>query len=252
MGDELAARWAGPFVTAPLLLITGTGTGIGKTHVSGALLLAWRQALIEGGRPDPTVAGVKPVESGVRAGDSHGDGAILERLSTFHVKPSPPPYLLAQPISPHLAAREEGMNIELSVIRHYIAAVRQSAEAVLVELAGGLFTPLGKGVSNADVVRDLGADVALLIAPDRLGVLHDVAAATRAAAAAGVVLTGIILIAPEARDASTGRNATELPVVTDVPLLAVVPRGEMSALAVRSDLGAIVRTRALFRAPRLP
>lgn len=252
MGNEHAARRARPVVSAPLLVVTGTGTGIGKTHVSGALLLAWRTALVEGGCANPKVAGLKPVESGVSTGDNLGDGATLERLSTFHVKQFPAPYLLARAVSPHLAAREEGATIELSVIRRYVAAAREDADAVLVELAGGLFSPLGEGLCNADVVRDLAAGLVLLVAPDQLGVLHDVAAATRAAAAAGVVLTGIILVAPEAPDTSTGTNAGELRVVTDLPVLAIVPRGEMSALAARSDLASLVRTRAWVRAPHLP
>lgn len=247
MGDERAPRGAGGPVSSPLLLVTGTGTAVGKTHVSGALLLAWLRVLAEAGVADPKVAGLKPVETGVSASGGEGDGATLERLSTFHVKRFPPPYLLGRAVSPHLAARDAGRTVELSVIRRYVASVREHADAVVVELAGGLFTPLAEGLSNADVVRDLAADVVLLVAPDRLGVLHEVAATTRAAGAAGVVLTGIVLVAPGAPDASTGTNAAELGLVTDLPVLAVVPRGEMGALAARSDLASIVGTRV--RAP---
>jgi dethiobiotin synthetase len=230
-------------MTAPLLVVTGTGTGIGKTHVTGALLLAWVRALADAGVSNPKVAGLKPVESGVSATGELGDGATLERLSTFHVKRFPAPYLLARAVSPHLAAREAGRTVELAVIRDHVTEVQNAGvDGVLVELAGGLFSPLAPGLSNADVALDLGADLVLLVAPDRLGVLHEVAATTRAARAMGLVLTGVILVAPEAPDSATGSNAAELAVVTDVPVLAVVPRGEMSALAARPDLAAIVRT----------
>ena len=228
-------------MSAPLLLVTGTGTGIGKTHVAGALVLAWAHALLEQGVPEPKVAGLKPVESGVSA-TGEGDGATLERLSTFHVKRFPPPYLLARPVSPHLAARDAGRTVELAVIRRYVSAVRADADAVLVELAGGLFSPLAPGLSNADVARDLAANVVVLVAPDRLGVLHEVAATTRAAAAAGVALSGIVLVAPEAPDASTGTNAEELALVTDLQVLALVPRAAMSVLAERPDIAAIARS----------
>ena len=234
-------------MTAPLVVVTGTGTGIGKTHVSGALVLAWSHQLVAAGFTDAKVAGLKPVESGVSAGQGGADGSTLERLSTFHVKQFPPPYLLARPVSPHLAARDEGTTVELSVLRRYVAEIRDGADAVVVELPGGLFSPLAGGLSNADVVRDLAADVVLLVAPDRLGVLHDVAAATRAAAASGVVLTGIVLVAPESADASTGTNAAELALVTELPVLAVVPRAEMAVLATRPDLSGLVG--ALVRAP---
>jgi len=53
---------------APLIVVTGTGTEIGKTHVAGALLLAWARVLAEAGMGDATVVGLKPVESGVTGG----------------------------------------------------------------------------------------------------------------------------------------------------------------------------------------
>lgn len=234
-------------MSAPLLIVTGTGTGIGKTHVSAALLIAWAQALTAAGVAAPMVAGLKPVETGVdpRAAEgevgSGGDGATLQQLSTFHVKRFPAPYLLRRAVSPHLAARDEGVVIELSVITGYVATVRHAAHAVLVELAGGLFSPLAAGLSNADVARALDAAKVLLVAPDRLGVLHEVAATTRAATAAGVRLTGIVLVAPETPDASTGTNGEELALVTDLPVLAALPRAAIRELAARADLAAIVR-----------
>lgn len=237
-------------MTAPLLLVTGTGTGIGKTHVTGALLLAWARALAKSGVANPQVAGLKPVETGVAPSGDGGDGAALERLSTFHVKRFPAPYRFARPVSPHLAARETGTTVQLSVLRGYVAGVRRAADAVVVELAGGLFSPLAPGLSNADVTRDLAPDVVLLVAPDRLGVLHEIAATTRAAATSGVLLTGIVLVAPEFPDASTGTNAAEIAMVADVPVLAVVPRGDVRSLAARPDLAAVVQT--CLRAPLAP
>jgi dethiobiotin synthetase len=236
-------------VNAPLVVVTGTGTGIGKTHLTSALLLALRGALLEAGVPHPGVAGLKPIETGVGPGATEeGDGAALERLSTFHVKHLPPPYHLARAVSPHLAAREEGLTIEAGPVVRYVERARAEADVVAVELAGGLFSPLAPRLSNADLTRALAPDVVLLVAPDRLGVLHDVAATVRAAAAAAVALTGIILVAPAAPDASTGTNGDELAVVTDLPVLARLPRADVATLACRADLLAIVRP--LVRARR--
>ena len=80
----------------------------------------------------------------------------------------------------------------------------------------------------------------LLVAPDRLGVLHDVAAATRAAKAEGLSLRGIIVVAPAERDASTGTNAAELSVVTTLPVLASMPRETSEAMAQRADVRAVL------------
>lgn len=210
-----------------LIVVAGTGTEIGKTHVSVALLLAW-------GRLE-AVRGVKPVETGVPPGEQGDDARRLEAASTFHVKHSGLTFV--QPISPHLAAREEGRTIDPKSIVDDIASLRTQAN-VLVELAGGLFSPLGHRYSNADLARDLAPSALLLVAPDRLGVLHDIAASVRAAAAMNLAVTGIVLSAPPTRDTSTGRNAAEIVTVTDTPVLASLPRAPSEELASAADLTA--------------
>jgi len=122
------------------------------------------------------VAGLEPVESGVTQHGSQTDIATLEQASTFHVKRISPPYMLTRAVSPHLAAASEGRTIQLTEILRPIDVARASADAVLVELPGGLFTPLAHGLTKCDVARAVGAEAVLLVAPDRRGVLHDVAA----------------------------------------------------------------------------
>jgi len=80
---------------SPLLVVTGTGTEIGKTHTACALASAWGRSA--------KVAAVKPIESGGTA-----DGDALGRVSTFHVTRCRAPYMYANPVSPHLAGRREG------------------------------------------------------------------------------------------------------------------------------------------------
>jgi len=237
---------------APLVVVTGTGTGIGKTHVSAALLKQWSRALEAAGLAHAHVAGLKPVESGVVPG-AVTDAQVLEQASTFHVKRFPPPYMLARAVSPHLAAADEGRVLDLEVIRAYVEAVRAEADAVAVELPGGLFSPLAPELDNAAVARALLPTAVLLVAPDRLGVLHDVAAATRAAAACGLRLDGILLVAPDQADASTGTNAAELRVVSSVPVVASLPRADVDTLAAHADLEKLLRdlvTRTMPRPPR--
>jgi dethiobiotin synthetase len=225
---------------ARLLVVSGTGTGIGKTHATAALLGAWARALSERGVPQPLVAGLKPVESGVRD-EGPSDVRTLEQASTFHVKRFPSPYLLKRPVSPHLAAEEEGRTIEADVITSYVDSVRKLTHGVAVELPGGLFSPLTPELTNADLALALQPDALLLVAPDRLGVLHDVAAATRAAAALGLATSGILLVAPELPDASTGTNAGELAKLTRTPVVAVLPRAPVATLAERPDLTSWLR-----------
>jgi dethiobiotin synthetase len=229
-------------VKAPLLVVTGTGTEIGKTHLSVALLRVWGRS--------KSVVGAKPVETGVRPGAQGEDLARLVGASTFHVKQSlAQRYAFSRPVSPHLAAADEGVTIDLKRIVADVNELRRLAGGVLVELPGGMFSPLSTRHTNADLARALAPTATLLVAPDRLGVLHDVIATARAAASIGARLTGIALIAPRSPDASTGTNGDALRKVAPLPLLGVVPRASVAALS-NSDVVAEILSE-LFAARRL-
>jgi dethiobiotin synthetase len=215
-----------------LIVVSGTGTGIGKTHFAEALLRVL-------GRSYARVAGFKPIETGLGDGGV-SDASRLEASSTFHVQHMG--YRFPEPLSPHLAARRMGEAILPRTIRSQIDALRTQADVTLVELPGGLFTPLSDEWVNADLTRDLCPDLAILVAPDRLGVLHDVIAATRAARSVALHLDGIVLVAPERPDASTGRNAPELGRLVKVPVVASLPRATVQDLAAHASLHDLAAT----------
>jgi dethiobiotin synthetase len=216
-------------VARRLIVVTGTGTGIGKTHFAEALLLAL-------GKLGLGAAGIKPVETGLSEGGVT-DAARLAAASTFHVKHSG--LRFGDPVSPHLAAREAGVRIVPEELAGEVRRAVVSADVAVVELAGGLFTPLSDVETNADLALRLQPDLLLLVAPDRLGVLHETISATRAASAMGLRVDGIVLVAPADGDSSTGRNSSEIRRVLPVPCLGVLPRGLAAELANSADVGRI-------------
>ena len=123
----------------------------------------------------------------------------------------PPPRLrLSSPrSSPHLAARGVGVEIDLDEVHRWVEGVE--ADWMLIESAGGAFSPLGPTWTNADLAARLQAHFIVLVAPDRLGVLHDVTATLMALRAGHPALAAplVVLNRLEA-DASTGSNASEL------------------------------------------
>ena len=204
------------------VVVVGTGTGVGKTHLCVALL----QALSLQGRE---AVGLKPIESGLGLGES--DAERLAGVSMFHVKHSAP-YGLPDPVSPHLAARRAGVAISTAVIADWVAAC--ATPWTIVETAGGLLSPLAPGVTNLDLARALAPDLLLLVGVDRLGVLHDVSACLLAlrTGAGGLPEPHLILQAPEVADQSTGTNADELVTLGIVPRVTTVPRGAPSEFVV--------------------
>ena len=189
-------------VLALRIVVVATGTDVGKTHVTCALLAHLRASKIP-------ALGWKPIASGgTEDAKQHADAA-----GTDYVHPS---YAFAKPISPHLAAREEGVTIDFEKLRVRADELERRGGVLVVETAGGMFSPLVPELSKA-----LAPASFVLVAPDRLGVLHDVTAVARAA---DIPLAGVVLSTPESSDASTGTNAAEIERLRILPLLAVFPR----------------------------
>jgi dethiobiotin synthetase len=218
-------------VIGRVVVVSGTGTEIGKTHFAVALLRALG-ALV------PRVVGLKPIESGV-TDPATSDAAQLQAASSFHVKPFG--YSLSHGVSPHLAAKLAGLTMDIDAVVAGIAAVRTAADVVVVELPGGLFSPLTEPLLNADLAKALRPDQLLVAVPDRLGALHDAIATRRAAETAALRIDGFVLVAPRSPDPSTGSNAKELQSFVDVPVVAEIPRAPVETLARLDALERLAR-----------
>lgn len=211
------------------IVIAGTGTEIGKTHAGVAIV----EALVARGIP---TLGLKPIESGWTPEQS--DGAALARASSF--PPKPAPYTFSEAVSPHLAARRAGMSIQFERIDDWLLS--HSAQVLLIETAGALLSPLGPGLTNLDWIRHLHPERIFLVAPDRLGVLHEVTACCLAFRTLGPELPEpwVILQAPPIADGSTGSNASELHTLGIAKVAASFPRASISSPELRSAAAQIV------------
>jgi dethiobiotin synthetase len=103
-----------------------------------------------------------------------------------------------------------GVRIDLASIRRWIDEASAAASVAVIETAGGLFSPLAPGLTNFDLARALRPNQVVLVAADRLGILHDVTSAMGLAAARGLAIDVVVLSTPDPPDPSTGTNAAEL------------------------------------------
>jgi dethiobiotin synthetase len=205
-----------------IVAVAGTGTGVGKTHIACALVGALCDRGIR-------AAGWKPVESGVVAGAAT-DEALLRAVSCG---PVPPTIRLAAPIAPNVAARREGIVIVADAIEQTLRAIDYAI--VVLELAGGLFSPLTDTIDNATFLARVAPRV-IVVAPDRLGVLHDVHATVRAATTVPLALSALVLSAPAVADDSTGANVGELRVTLPVACVPRAPIAELRRSAAIAEL----------------
>src|SRR3989339_939878 len=169
------------------ILVTGTDTGAGKTVVA---CLLGRRLLREG----VAVLPLKPVESGCSPGAGGrpfpADAAALRDAFAPEVSLSSVCcYPLSAVLSPHLAARAEGVSIDPERIRQTIAGAAEAADIVLVEGAGGLIVEIREGYSFADLARDLSLPV-LIVAGNRPGGLDHLQLTIRYLRSAAIPLFG--------------------------------------------------------------
>ncbi|WP_423195142.1 MULTISPECIES: dethiobiotin synthase [unclassified Cupriavidus] len=171
--------------------VTGTDTGVGKTHASATLLHALHVA-------GYSTAGMKPVASGGEWLDERWQNDDVEQLRAAGSIIAPPeemcPFLLRTPVSPHLAAAMEGVRITRTPIRDAFEALRRRAEAVVVEGVGGFVVPLDVGAARwttADLAVMLNLPVVMVVGM-RLGCLSHAMLTAEAIRARGLRLAGWI------------------------------------------------------------
>lgn len=203
------------------LFVAGTDTGVGKTVVSALLV-----ARFGGARP---LGYWKPVATG--AADER-DRTTVEALVPGVVAPAEA-YLFADPVSPHLAARREGVPIELARIAARFAEMRSvwPEHGWVIEGAGGLLVPLDDaGTLQVELVRQMAAPL-LLVARSTLGTINHTLLSLEAARRRSLAVAGVVLSGPPNAD---NREAIEL--FGGVPVVAEVPRvEELSLDAMQAD-----------------
>ncbi|OZB55635.1 MAG: dethiobiotin synthase [Thiomonas sp. 14-66-4] len=170
---------------APAWFVTGTDTEIGKTLVACALLHKLREKY-------PRVVGAKPVAAGLAPDGTNDDVARLRAASSLQVAPAlDNPYALPEPVSPHLAARAARTQIDLQTIDQAVQAMRQQADAVVVEGVGGFLVPLSDTEDGGNLAHRLRLPVVLVVGL-KLGCLNHALLTQEAIASRGLPLAGWI------------------------------------------------------------
>lgn len=201
----------------PILIITGTGTEVGKTVTTAAVAAA----ALTAGR---SVAVLKAAQTGVRP-DERGDADEVARLAgpvtTAELARFP------EPLAPGTAARRAGMApVRPHEVAEAAAKLATEHELVLVEGAGGLLVRFdAAGGTLADAARLLNAPV-LVVASAGLGTLNTTELTARELRARELELLGVVIGSwPGSPDLASRCNVADLPEVAGAPLLGALPAG---------------------------
>jgi dethiobiotin synthetase len=148
----------------PAYFVTSTGTDVGKTFVSCALIRALRAQRRE-------VGAFKPVLSGYEGYAGSDAARLLEALGGTEADlDAMSPLRFTAPLAPSSAARLEGERLELQHLVQLCAEAIHAAGArvLLIEGAGGVLSPIAEGATNLDLITSLRVP-ALLVTGSYLG-----------------------------------------------------------------------------------
>jgi dethiobiotin synthetase len=190
------------------LFVTGTDTGVGKTVLSAVLVASlnrryWKP--IQTGASEGTDRGAVVNWAGVTIEDTHAEAFVFDA-----------------PVSPHLAARQEGKRIDLESIRR-----PKDSDPIVIEGAGGVLVPVNEDALMIDLIRCLDSEV-VIAARTTLGTINHTLLTVEAARNNNLQLIGVVMVGNEN---SENRRAIErygkVPVVGAIPWLESINRASL-------------------------
>ncbi|MEX0445598.1 dethiobiotin synthase [Xenorhabdus sp. SGI246] len=199
--------------------LTGTDTEVGKTVVSCALLQAANKKGYQTAGYKPVASGSEVTSEGVR----NRDALALQYNSSVSLSyQEVNPFVFVEPTSPHIISAELNQPIEFTVMSQGLEKLAVKANWVLIEGAGGWYTPLSENTTFADWVVQEKLPVILTVGI-KLGCINHAVLTAKVIQGSGLELVG--WVANEIEPA--GKRQTEylatLKRMISAPLLGVIP-----------------------------
>lgn len=201
--------------------ITGTDTNVGKTWATVALMHYFRSQ-------GKSVIGMKPVASGCSERDGvlvNDDALLLQENASLKLDYGLiNPYAFAIPVSPHIAGKANP--VKMDVIVSFFNGIKDQAEVVLVEGAGGWYSPLNDVADNSDLAIALDLPVIMVVAI-KLGCINHAKLTYQAIKNSGVSCAGWIAVCANSNELYIEEVVDTVKRLLDVPLLGVMPHANV-------------------------
>ncbi len=186
--------------------ITGSDTDVGKTFIACQLVEQLRALGIEVETRKPADSGCVPAADGellthdaAALWRANGERESLERIVRFRLRAA---------LAPHRAARLEGRSILLDDLVD--ACARSQAQSLLlVEGAGGFYSPLAEDGFNADLAGRLQLPV-IIVVDDRIGAVNQALMTVQAVESRQLPVAAVVLNQVSAEHAAGMDNAADL------------------------------------------
>ncbi|MEY4209853.1 MAG: hypothetical protein RLZ92_231 [Pseudomonadota bacterium] len=201
--------------------VTGTDTDVGKTWATIALMRCLQGRGLQ-------VVGMKPVAAGCVWQDGqlkNADALLMQANASINLDyPMINPYAFELAVSPHLACGD--VRVELPVLVNQFKQLEQLADLVVIEGAGGWYSPLSAEFDNADLAQILDLPVILVVGL-RLGCINHALLSLKAIQQSNLRCVAWIAVQIDPFMQAFQENLDYLRQQLNVPLLAVLPNIEV-------------------------
>ena len=209
------------------IFVTGTGTDVGKTYVTGLLVKKIRDAGLDGSYYKAALSGAEPDGQGNLV---PGDAAwVKETAGLKDPLTDLVTYVYQEAVSPHLAARINHRPVEMETIREAFQKARARHEYLTMEGSGGILCPLRwderQHLLLEDMIRalDLGC---LLVADAGLGTINSTVLTVEYLQHRSIPVRGILFNRWKPGDRMQEDNRAMVEELTGIPVLACVKEGD--------------------------
>ncbi len=209
--------------------ITGSDTAVGKTWISCQIIKQIKGEML-------SLKVRKPVESGCNISPDNrllpADGeALFEANDKNESLQLVTPFRFKAATSPDRAARLENQHITLDQLEHAVTSNIQSQDTLLVEGAGGFYSPISEDALNADLAKLLGLDVIIVI-EDRLGAINQSLLTIKAVESEGLKIKAVILNQTNETLTDDLENLAALRIRTEYPVYCCSYNGVLERLKI--------------------
>ncbi len=199
------------------IFVTGTDTDIGKTFVSIGLCLALENK-------NKKVGYFKPFQSGAFLKNNKLEAPDLYELKKYSNIPSIYSYLLEGEVSPYLAAKLKGIEVDFNKVKNDFISFSSNLDYTIIEGAGGFYCPCAKEKLLSDIIKFLNQEIIIVTTPN-LGRLNHTLMTIECAKLKGIKIKGLIINKISQNQTESEKNfIEELKDFSDIEILGLIPK----------------------------
>lgn len=208
------------------LFITATGTDVGKTYVSALIVKKMREAGFSCGYFKPVLSGVEVKNDKLISSDCN---YVVETAKIPAEAEDCVAYWWEEAVSPHLAAKMAGEEIDVKKIREEFEKKSSQFDYLLIEGAGGITCPLrlenGEKYILKDLIKELQTNI-VIVADGGLGTINSTLLTVEYAKLNNIKTEGIILNNFNPDSFMHQDNLKQVEYLTNVKVIATVEENQ--------------------------